>query len=706
MSAADFIQADRLLRIDDLLDADQLLAEKLTMKESISALFQLTVQVRSKRDDISADEVIGKHASVSVKIDHEKRRVWHGLVTEMVSGASFTRELVSFTLTLRPDLWLLTQKSDCRIWLDKTSVDVCTTLLSEHGLPTPVTSGIVNEVPKQHYSVQYNESDFAYLIRRLEDDGIFYWFEHGAGKHTLHIANFESGYTGNLDTRIPVGESDHDQIKRFDTRFCYTPGNFAGRDWNFETPEMVPDANTPSLVKFANNDQYTLYEYPMLGGYGDGDRASEGIKSETIERQARLRMQAIEAEHCRIEGESSVCVLSPGAKFTPYEINKLGNSDYTPHVILSVEHEAVDESYDLSSSTKSRYSNHFLALPAKIAATPIKTIQRPRIDGTQIAIISGPEGEEIHPDEYGRIKVWFPWDRRAKKDGSDTCWIRVIQNWAGIGWGGQIVPRVGMEAIISYLEGDPDRPVVIGITPNKRQKVPYSLPKHKTKSVFRTNTHKGEGFNELSFEDQSGEEKIYMHGQKDQEIHIENDRSKRIDRNQLESIGRNKTIEVGNNHHEVIGGNMTLMVGPNKLQRFVTDKFRALTSTLGDMTSKLGLPDFLNMGEGNMIIGVAKNKAETVLLSSTEVVGAGKAVTVGGGYQTVVGGIHNTTVGIGSYEEVGQNKTTIVGKQYEIVCGDSKILMQEDGTIAITGKKILLDAEELIRGTAKDVKIN
>ncbi|WP_277985698.1 phage baseplate assembly protein V, partial [Loktanella sp. IMCC34160] len=269
-----------------------------------------------------------------------------------------------------------------------------------------------------------------------------------------------------------------------------------------------------------------------------------------------------------------------------------------------------------------------------------------------------------------------------------------------------VIPRIGMEVIVEFLDGDPDKPIVTGCVYNGKNDTPYPLPEHKTKSVFRTDTHEGEGFNELTFEDKRDEEKIYLHAQKDHELHIENDRTKRVDRNQLESVGRNKNIEVGNNHHEVIGGNMTLLVGPNRLQRAVMGKFKALTSALGDMSKKLGLPDVMNMGEGNLIIGVAKNKSETIMLSSTEMVGAGKALSVGGGYQVAVGGVHNTSVGVASYEEIGHNKTTIVGKQYEIVCGDAKITLTEDGVISLSGTKILIGGKELIRVNAKDVKIN
>ena len=336
--------------------------------------------------------------------------------------------------------------------------------------------------------------------------------------------------------------------------------------------------------------------------------------------------------------------------------------------------------------------------PSKVPATLHRLTRRPKIEGTQVALVAGPEGEEIHPDEYGRIKVWFPWDRRAKKDGSDTCWIRVAQNWAGAGWGGQIIPRIGMEVMVTHLDGDPDRPLVTGVVPNARQKVPYSLPANKTKSIFRSNTHKGPGFNELTFEDENGRQEIYMHAQRDNRIHVENSRSKRIDNNQSESIGHNKNIEVGNNHHEVIGGNMTLMVGPNILQKGVTaamsvlrDKVRNLmTDNLGKFTDMLGALSPEGMGEGNLVIGVGKNKAETVMVSSTEIVGAAKATTVGGGYQLTIGGVKNESVALGAYEEVGHNKATIVGKRYEIVVGDSSIVLEEDGTITLNAKKQII----------------
>ncbi|WP_147115498.1 type VI secretion system Vgr family protein, partial [Tateyamaria sp. syn59] len=482
--ASDFLQADRILRISTPLGDDVLLAEKLTVNEHVSALFEITVSVRSKLPEIAPDQLLGKPVDVSVELSQEPpvRRTWNAIVTDLIAGPRASRGLRSYQLELRPALWMLAQKSDCRIWLDTSATEIAEILCSEHGLPTPITSGVVDPVPAQHYSVQWNETDLDYLMRRLQEDGLFFFWAHEEGAHELHIASHAAGYLSALeddgDVRFAHGSTDRNHINRFETRFRYIPGSHAGRDWNFTTPGTVPGAAALGLVTLPKNGGYELYEYPVQAGYGTGTRASEGIDDAEVERVAKLRMQALEAEHARVEGAGAVRTLAPGHRFTPYDVANADNV-FDPHVVLSIVHEVVDTSYE-SVENQPEYVNRFLALPADVPATPQRTTPHPRIDGTQVAIVAGPEGEEIHPDEYGRIKLWFPWDRRAAKDGSDTCWVRVAQNWAGAGWGGQVIPRIGMEVMVTYLDGDPDRPVVTGVVPNSRQKVPYDLPKNKT----------------------------------------------------------------------------------------------------------------------------------------------------------------------------------------------------------------------------------
>lgn len=684
----DFLQAERILRIETPLGTDQLLAEKLSWREGISELFEGYVSVRSKIPDLAAKDVLGKLVDVSVELGGGDRRTWNALITKMIAGPRVTRGLQSYQLVLRPSLWLLNQRSDCRIWLDKSSLEVCETLLGEHGLPAPVTQGIVETPAPQHYSVQWNETDLSYLIRRLEADGIFFHFSHEEGRHVLHLANHQMGYIGGEDVRLAHGSTDRNHINQFETVFSYMPGQRAARDWNFETPGTVPGGATPSLVNLPKNGSYELYEYPMVGGYGTGS-ASKGIDDAAVERQSKLRMQAVEADHRRVEGASNVRTLAAGGRFTPYDVASPDNT-FDPHVILAITHEAVDTSYE-SVGNQPEYTNSFTALPANIPATPHRATPRPRIDGTQVAIVAGPDGEEIHPDEYGRIKLWFPWDRRAAKDGTDTCWTRVTQNWAGAGWGGQVIPRIGMEVMVTYLDGDPDRPVVTGVVPNARQKVPYDLPVNKTRSTFRTQTHKGEGFNELRFEDENGQEEVYLHSQKDRNEKTENNHSERIDNNWAQSIGKMKASEVGGNQRNAVAGAWHIHVGPSA---------RGMVSRSGENVDPEGIqdaairtssgPELIEGSPGNLRVDIEDNKVETIGTNYTQGVGRHAYVTVG----------KKCTIG------VGETLNLTAGKEVNIVCGASSIKMTREGYIYINGIKIEVVSDKRTSLLSDIVEIN
>ncbi|MGL4236465.1 type VI secretion system Vgr family protein [Tabrizicola sp.] len=719
-ASSDFLQAERILRIETSLGADQLLAEKLSFREEISGLFEGVVVVRSKILDLAPDQVLGKPVDVSLELGDGARRFWNAIVTNMISGPKQTRGLQNYQLVLRPELWLLGQKSDCRIWLDKTAIDVAETLLSEHGIAAPDTSGVVDAVPPQHYSVQWNETDLAYLTRRLEEDGLFYWFEHSAGAHKLHIASHASGYTsdGMTDIRYSAGSTDRNHISRFETQFSYTPGQHAGRDWNFETPGQVPEGDAPSLVKLPKNGSYELFQYPVQAGYGAGGRASEGIDDAAVARVAKLRMQALEAEHARVEGESMVRTLAAGRRFKPYD---LANPDtvFEEHVILAITHEAVDTSYE-SVANQAEYVNRFIAMPSSVPATPPRITPQPRIDGAQVAIVAGPEGEEIHPDEYGRVKLWFPWDRRAKKDGSDTCWVRVMQNWAGTGWGGQVIPRIGMEVMVSYLDGDPDRPVVTGVVPNSRQKVPYPLPGHKTKTVLRSNSHKSEGFNEISFEDATGAENMALHAQKDQTLKILHNRMKRVDNDQVESVGQNKAIDVGQNHQEKIGGSMNLTVGGGGfmgalgLMQALGGLLGSGTSTMaagaskveggalgalvsgllgstlaGELISSPGHSGFSSAGRNREEAGLDQAAAGTALGSLV-----GQIMPISGILNTVIEKAKSDTIGLARTEQIGLLKNTFVGQVHTTTIGKKQFTTVGDEQRLQVGRIKTVDVGE------------
>ena len=446
--APQYTQSGRLLRIDTPLGEDVLLLEKLDGVEEISELFTFTATVRSKRTDLQAADLVGKLVDVAVNLRHgdadgganEEMRTWNALCVALHEGEMVARDMRHYTLTLRPQLWLLTRRADCRIFLDKSSVEVCQMLLAEHGLPAPDTSGLVGPVapPQRDYSVQWNETDLAYLDRRLEQDGVFYHFEHQPGRHVMHLANHQAAYQDlapESTLRMARGSTDRNHVHAFDRTFHFIPSERAGRDWNFETPGTTPAGQSASTVRGqvqggAGGAKYELYEYP--GRFMDNS-AGEGA--------LRYRMQAAEADHNQVKGQSRVRTLALARRWTPYEVPH-PERHYPAQVATRIEHQASDPTYDTGVPTGAdgkpqhpSYTNSFEATDATVPATPHRDTPAPRIEGAQIAIVAGPPGEEIHTDKHGRVKLRFPWDRRARGDGSDTVWVRVLQPWAGGTWG-------------------------------------------------------------------------------------------------------------------------------------------------------------------------------------------------------------------------------------------------------------------------------
>jgi type VI secretion system secreted protein VgrG len=726
--AADFIQASRILKVVSPLGEDQLLPERVTIEEGVCSLFEIKLSARAKKPIVKPEELIGRLVDVSVEVQQGEgeggvRRPFNGLVTELNEGPPVTRGLRSYSMVLRPQMWLLSRRSDCRIWMDKTAIDIVETLFSEHGIPAPDTSGIVTPPPPQHYSVQWNETDLAYLSRRFEEDGLFYWFSHEDGKHKLHVGDSASSWLGPSPSaqgegrvRLAQGSSDRNHINDWSRRYSYVPGQRAGADWNFETPRMVPGTMTPSLVQMPEAIKRELYEYPA--------RISTVAQAERAE---KLRMQASEADHDRVSSSSTSRILEVGRRFTPYEVAHPDHV-YEEYVVTKMTQKVVDRSYE-TNTNEPEYTNTFEATPSRVPMTPHRETRRPRIEGTQVAIVAGPAGEEIHPDQYGRIKLWFPWDRKAKKDGSDTCWVRVAQNWAGSTWGGQVIPRIGMEVMVAFIDGDPDRPLVTGVVPNPSNGVPYDLPANKTRMVMRSNTHKGSGFNEMTFEDDAGRENMFFHAQKDQTTRVLNDRTKRVDRHEVSAIGANRTVEVGGNQKHEVGGSMNTVVGgtgPGAMALMA-----AVQGLAGQTATLLGQAGQIAGGGGAGLAAFAGTLASSALgflsaggLGSRQGVVsgpspradagtalAGSGTGVGGAasslfplpgiMNTIVGSFKSDTVGVARVEQIGVSKVTnvgqtslekvgkfkkvIVGEEFVIECGASKFIMRKDGTVIILG---------------------
>ena len=612
-------QSERLGRLTTALGPDTLALLRFDGTDHLNDLFEYRIEALATRPDLDFDALIGTHATVEIET-RDVTQPFDGIVTQ-ARWAGVGENGHRYDLTLRPWFWLASRRRNQRIFHDKTVVQILQELLSDYAqLGDPaVEFQLSQDYPVLEYTVQYRESDLDFARRQMERHGISFHFRHAMGSHTLVLTDDVLAHE-TIGARPYKSYDGHHQAE--DEHFWdwspernLTTGAIRLTDYNFKTPDAAMEADRLGDAAHAQG-AIESFDYP--GDYlaQDVGKIVAGLRT-SQERGADRRNRAV--------GD---CASLRAGKRVTLSGDPVPGTGGT-YLCLSASHHFVSEAYGSGGQGSDGYAftGSYALMPDTAPMAPPRRTAVPVVHGPQTAMVVG-EGE-IDCDEYGRILVRFHWDL----SGAFSMRCRVSQNWAGAGWGGMVIPRIGMEVVVEFLEGDPDKPLVTGNVFNGKNNTPYPLPEHKTKAVWRSKTHKGNGFNEISFEDEKGREKVYLHAERDHEIHVENNRAKRVDRNQSESVGNNKSIEVGNNHHEVIGGNMTLMVGPNKLQSAVTSAFMKFTGAIGDLASKLGLPDMLNMGEGNLVIGVAKNKAETVMVSSNEIVGAAKTITVGGGYQ-------------------------------------------------------------------------
>ena len=689
LASLNFTEAGRMLQIDTPAGKDAYLTEKFWCQQIVNGLDDARVTLRAKRDDVKAEDIVGKEVTVSLSLGHGLGwRKWNYLVKGLCEQPRLSRDFRRYELILCPTVWLMSQRADCRIFLNKSVIQIAETFCDEHGIHGLDTSRVFDLPPPKPYRVQWNETDLDFLMRVMQEYGVFFWTRQDDGKQVLVLANKPVGYDNGADgdkgrARISTGSTDTNRISEWRTDYLFVPGKHAGRDWNFQDPNRVQSSEVPSTVKLPRNGSYEIYRYP-----------AEAMNRKDAEKQMTSHAQASEASHQTIVGESDLRELAPGAKVTPFD---LANPQfaYETAVIMSIEHEAVNQSFEATEGdTDPGYTNRFTALPANLPATPQRTIPRPRIDGSQIAIVAGPAGEEIHCNEFGAIKLKHHWDRRARGDGTDTDWVRVGQPWAGGSWGMQVIPRIGMEAVVTFEDGDPDRPLVTALLPNPNMKVPEDLPANKTRMILKSKTYKGTGFNEMRFEDQTAQEEIYVHAQKDMNTKVLNNNTESIDNNDVQHVGNNRSIQVGNDHTEIVGGQFTLTVGSTTVGRIVSSAIAKIAGGIGEVAQLLGIPAALNPMSGRAHIFIEKAKNEVVGVSSTESIGAYKTFNVGKTFRVGAGKVVSISSADMATVHGGSSLSLTSGGETGIHCGDADIRMGRDGSIVLKGKILVLDFDE------------
>jgi len=600
-------QENRQAQFRSLLTGDdELLLVDMIAHESVSGLFEYQLIVVSENADIDLYSILGTAAHVELELTRGGTRYYHGHVCEF-AFAGYRDNFAEYRLTLRPWLWFLTRASDNRIFQNQTVKEIIEEVCDEHGF-TDLEFRLDDQAYSQReFCVQYRESDFDFVSRLMEQEGIYYFFEHEETKHTLIVADATTNgdIFENYDC-IPWHEpgedqqADRDYLEDWSMTRGVRSGAVSLSDYNFETPNLDLRAVSRS-DKSHTNAHFARYEYP-----GDYKTADQGQDVSVIRRQER------QADHEIYAGSGNARGLVPGFVFTLEGARRQDqNQEY---LILAVSHRIHQGGYDsggVNTGDQFNYGCSVEAMPSSFPFRPPRTTPRPRMHGPQTAVVVGDSGKEIWTDEYGRIKVQFHWDCDGNNDQNSSCWVRVSQAWAGKQWGAQFIPRIGHEVIVDFLEGDPDRPIVTGCVYNANNMPPYALPANQTQSGIKTRSSESgnqNNFNELRFEDKKGAEQVYLHAEKDMQTEIEN----------------NDVINVGNDRTETVKGNETVTI--DKDRTHTVKKNENLTVNL-DSTHK-----------------VDKNRSLTVGVNETRTINANSSETITGTWtNTTTGGITITS---------------------------------------------------------------
>ncbi len=752
----------RLVEATTPLAHDALMFLEMTGAEALSTLFEFRVTFASEQKSADPKAVLGKDMTLALETENDgPKRYFNGLCTRFEFVGRNMRYHY-FEARLQPWLWLASRRSDSKIFQQMQVPDIIESVLKKYGFP--VIRRLSGSYRVWDYCVQYHETDLNFVSRLMEHEGIYYFFEHAAGKHSLILCDGAASHSS-LAGRSTIKYYGYDagtvpteeHIYGWRPRQEIDPGQYITSDYDFERPKA--NLQTKQLHPVGHtHDAWERYAWP--GGYTD---VGDG------ENYARARIEALQAEQVRATGEATVRTAAPGYLFNLTRcpladqngqhlivgVNyRLRNNDYETYALRPRNRKnmavakpkatagsksskapaksAIDSSKDEDTDDVSALWNFtLLTQPAKLAYRAQRLTPKPKSHGPQVAVVVGPSGEEIYTDKYGRIKVQFPWDRYGTNNENSSCWMRVSHPWAGSNYGAIHIPRIGQEVIVDHIDGDPDYPIITGRVYNADQMPPWSLPDNKTQSGILTRSSKdgapGAGMkaatgdaNAIRFEDLKGKEQLWFHAQKDQLTEVENDedkwvgrdRRKTIDRDELnhirrdrtETVDRNETITVHGQRDEEVDKNETITIHQNRTERV-------------DLNEKISIG--LNRNEDVGIsetISIGANRSVTIGGFKTETVAMAKALTIGLGYQTTVGAMMNTTVGGFQTEQVGLHKsvavlggdynTNVTSGSHNVDVSKDIVLQAGDSITLVVGASVLVMKKDgSITLNGKDIDI-
>ncbi|KVT57076.1 type VI secretion system tip protein VgrG [Burkholderia ubonensis] len=688
---------------------DDLKFHTLDGSDELGRLFEFRIEALADSHSLSLKDMLGKPVTVRIEQQDRSTRYLNGIVARATLAGRRAERHYGYELIVRPWLWLATRRSDCRIFQNRTVPAIVQEVLAPYGFP--IESKLTETYVPRQYCVQYNETDTAFVSRLMEFEGIYFYFRHAADTHTLVLCDAMSSHTAlpGYETipyiaRERTAIADEEHIDGWLPAQEVSVGKHQTIDYDYTKPRA--DLSTQKVdPRGHDHDGFASFEWP--GGYRDDAPGAH---------YSRVRLEEQQAEHERASADTDVRGAAPGYFFTLAHCPRADqNREY---LIVRCQYRFQENAYASDQGAEAVvHRTMMLAQPSSLPYRSPRETPRPRTNGPQTATVVGPPGEEIWTDQYGRVKLQFRWDRYGQSNQDSSCWVRVSSPWAGGGFGGVQIPRVGDEVVVDFLNGDPDEPIVTGRVYNGEKMPPWGLPESATQSGLLSRSSPGgttEHANAFRFEDKKGAEQLWMHAERNFDAETEADHSLSIGHDHKHTVGNDETMQVKINRRRSVGQDETVNIGRHRVAQIKGNETHGVE---GDRTRTVGKKETVTIvSDREATIG--GNHTESVTHAKTETIGEGKTLNVGQMYQTTsqdmktlvasahteeigtrtstiakaltltVGGEHTVNVGANHTTNVQHQVTVNAGDQLSLVCGKSSILMKSDGTITIQGVNV------------------
>ncbi len=627
-----------------------------TLEEALSEPFTLTVDLSSTDASVDFGQVLDQPALFTLWHGETPVRYVHGVLSSFEQRDTGFRR-THYRAVVQPLLACMALRSDWRIFQQQTVPQILQTVLKRSGISDAEQTLTQAHLPRE-YCVQPGETDLHFFQRLSAEEGLYYAFTFTAHGHRL-IQGDRLYIHGAIDggpvtyNATPGGDQAEPCLRTFRYSEQVRTARQTQRDYTFRLPRYDLQSTRQGMALEHQSQDYERYDFP--GRYKNADDVGKPFTD------TRLLALRRDSQVATVEGDDAR--LQPGLAFDleghPREDWNTGwRTMRMTHTGTQTTSQA-EESADATVGTHYHYTAEII--PDRVEwKAPL--YPKPRIDGPQMATVVGPQGEEIFTDEFGRVKVQFPWDRYGNNDEHSSCWMRVSQNWAGAAWGHMAIPRIGHEVIVSYVDGDCDQPIITGRTYPAPNPTPYELPLHKTRMTIKSQTHKGEGFNELRFEDEKDQEEVYIHAQKDQNIHVNHDETTFVGNDRKENVEHDETIAIGHDRTESVGNDEQVSIGKDRHHSIGQDAFLSI--------------------ERNHTIGIGKDRVESVGNHRKDQTTANHLIDVGGHVEQTVQGHHKLSAGQSIERQT---------KLYQLQAADKAVLRGPGGTITIDGSGITLE---------------